>query len=101
MEKRYIGFPAIVAVTVLRVLEFLHLSPIYRWVYETATKDSFVSIERAQKKLGYTPKYSNKEALLRNYEWYLNNYKSFEGKTGVSHRVPWKQGILNIIKLFY
>ncbi len=99
--KKIHGFPAAPAIWGLRFLEFLHLSPLYKWVYETASKDSFVSIEKAEQKLGYKPKYSNKDALLRNYDWYLQNYESFEGKSGVNHRVPWKQGALKIIKMFY
>ena len=85
----------------LRFLEKLHLSPLYQWIYETACEDSFVSIEKAEKKLGFDPKFSNKDALLRNYEWYLANLKSFEGASGVSHRVPWKQGILRVAKMFF
>lgn len=99
--KKIIGFPAAPAIAVLRILEFFHLSPLYKWVYETASKESFVSIDKAQKILGYTPKYSNKDALLRNYHWYLDNLETFEGKSGISHRVPWKQGILQLLKLFF
>ena len=99
--KKIKGFPAKPAIWALRILEFMHLSPLYKWVYETACEDSFVSIEKAEKMLGFKPKYSNKDALLRNYKWYLENYKKYEGKTGVNHRVPWKQGILKIVKKFY
>ena len=99
--KKIHGFPAAPAIWGLRFLEFLHLSPLYKWVYETASKDSFVSIEKAEKMLGYKPKYSNKDALLRNYDWYLKNYEKFQGQSGVNHRVPWKQGALKIIKMFY
>lgn len=99
--KKIIGFPAEPVIFTLKVLEFLHLSPLYRWVYETADKDSFVSIDKAKKILGYNPKYSNKDALIRNFKWYMMNLKSFEKKFGVSHRVPWKQGILKIAKYFF
>lgn len=99
--KKIVGFPAAPAIFALRVLEFFHLSPLYKWVYETASKESFVSIEKAEKILGYAPKYSNKDALLRNYHWYLDNLDSFKGKSGVTHRVPWKQGILKLLKLFF
>jgi dTDP-D-glucose 4,6-dehydratase len=85
----------------LRVLELFHLSPLYKWVYETAHKDSFVAIEKAQRALGFNPQYSNKQALVRNYEWYIKNLKSFEGQSGVSHRVPWKQGVLRFFKWFF
>ena len=91
--KKIIGIPAKPLILLLRFLELLHLSPLYKWVYETAPEDSFVSIEKAEKKLGWNPLYSNKQALIRNYEWYLAHYKEYEQKTGVSHRVPWKQGI--------
>ena len=99
--KKIIGFPAGPMIWTLRFLELLRLSPLYKWVYETASKDSFVSIEKVEKKLGWHPKYSNKQALLRNYHWYLENLPKFEGKSGVSHRVPWKQGILKLAKLFF
>lgn len=99
--KRIIGFPASPMVVTLRVLEKLHLSPIYKWVYETAFRDSVVSIEKAEKQLGFKPKFSNKDALLRNYEWYLKNEEYFKNSSGVSHRVPWKQGILSFAKVFF
>lgn len=99
--KKIIGFPAWPMIWTLRILELFHLSPLYKWVYETAGKDSFVSIEKAERVLGFKPKYSNKEALIRNYRWYLDNLKEFQNKSGISHRVPWKQGILKLIKLFF
>jgi nucleoside-diphosphate-sugar epimerase len=85
----------------LRALEALHLSPLYKWVYETVTKDSFVSIEKAQQKLGFAPKYSTREAMIRNYRWYVEHLEQFEGTSGVSHRVPWKQGVLGFAKLLF
>lgn len=99
--KKIKGFPAAPVIMMLRLLELLKLSPLYKWVYETASKDSFVSIEKAEQKLGYKPKFSNKDALLRNYKWYLENVDKFAKSSGVSHRVPWKQGILKLIKIFF
>lgn len=93
--------PAAPAILALRVLEALKLSPLYKWVYETASKDSFVSIEKAERVLGYAPKYSNKDALIRNYQWYRDNVSQFENQSGVSHRVPWKQGVLGVAKRFF
>jgi len=99
--KKIKTFPARPMIWSLRLLEYLHLSPLYKWVYETAAKDSFVSIEKAKKILGFKPKYSNKDALLRNYKWYSKNLENIEGQSGVSHRVPWKQGILAFFKKFF
>jgi nucleoside-diphosphate-sugar epimerase len=99
--KRVIGFPAGPLIWTLKVLELLHLSPLYRWVYETAAKDSFVSIERIETRLGFAPKYSNREALIRNYDWYVANRAKIRGTSGISHRAPWKQGILRLAKRLF
>lgn len=99
--KKIRPIPATPAILALRFLEFLRLSPLYKWVYETASKDSFVSIEKAERLLGFRPKYSNKEALLRNYRWYLANLDRFQGASGVSHRAVWRQGILHFAKRFF
>jgi nucleoside-diphosphate-sugar epimerase len=99
--KRIIGLPKGPVILALKVLEKLKLSPLYAWVYETAGKDSFVSIEKAERVLGYDPQYSNKDALIRNYVWYLEHREELEKKSGVTHRVPWSQGILKLAKLFF
>lgn len=101
--KRIVSFPGMawLMIWTLRALEAFNLSPLYKWVYETASKDSFVSIEKAERVLGYNPRYSNKDALIRNYQWYLDNLDKFEGQSGVSHRVPWNQGILKVVKAFF
>ena len=99
--KKIRGTPVKPIVFILRILEALKLSPLYPWVYETASTDSFVSIEKAEKLLDFKPKYSNKDALIRNYEWYVAHLAEFAGKSGVSHRVPWKQGLLACAKWFF
>jgi nucleoside-diphosphate-sugar epimerase len=99
--KRIIAFPRWPAVQALRLLEALHLSPLYRWVYETAGTDSFVSVERIEARLGYAPRFSNREALLRNYRWYLAHRDEVRATSGVSHRVQWRQGILRLLKAMF
>ncbi|MBK7228281.1 MAG: NAD-dependent epimerase/dehydratase family protein [Ignavibacteriales bacterium] len=99
--KKIVGLPEKPIIFTLRFLEALKLSPLYKWVYETASKDSFVSIEKAEKILGYKPSFSNKDALIRNYKWYIEHRSEFINKDGVSHRVPWKQGILRFAKIFF
>lgn len=99
--KKIMPVPAAPLIFTLRALEAMHLSPLYKWVYETAPHDSFVSIEKAEKTLGFKPKYSNEEALVSNYKWYMSNLHKFENQTGISHRVPWKQGILKAVSWFF
>jgi nucleoside-diphosphate-sugar epimerase len=99
--KKIVPLPEKPVIGTLKLLEALKLSPLYKWVYETASKDSFVSIDKAEQVLNFTPKFSNKDALVRNYRWYLENLDSFKDQTGISHRVPWKQGILSVAKKFF
>jgi len=101
--KKIIPLPAGPVVLALRILEALKLSPLYPWIYETASKDSFVSVEKAQKKLAYQPQYSNQQAMIRNYHWYLQNrdWLQAEPGTGVTHRLPWKQKALKWVKVFF
>ncbi len=99
--KCVIGTPAKPLIWTLRILERFKLSPLYKWVYETADKDSYVSIDKARKVLGWEPKYSNVDALIDSYDWYRQHYQEYIGKSGVTHRVPWKQGILTLIRAFF
>jgi len=96
--KRIVGFPATPMIWTLRALEKLGVSPLYKWVYETASKDSFVSIDKARQRLGWEPRHSNADALLRNLAWYRANRERYAAQSGVSHRLPWKQGALGIVR---
>jgi nucleoside-diphosphate-sugar epimerase len=100
-RKRIIPLPAEPVIWALRILDRLGLSPLYPWVYETVGKDSFVSIEKAERVLGFKPVYSTRQALVRNYRWYLSSYEKFAGQSGVTHRVPWSQGALGLAKLVF
>lgn len=96
--SRIFHIPSKPAKATLAALEFMKLSPVYRWVYDTADQDSWVSTEKAEKELGWTSKYSNQDALINTYDWYLGEGKIMAQKTGTGHRVAWKQGILRVVK---
>jgi len=73
------------------------LSPLAEWHYKTAHKDSFVSIERARELLGWEPRLSNAETLCATYDWYLEHLADMRG-AGTTHRVPWNQQALGVLK---
>jgi nucleoside-diphosphate-sugar epimerase len=81
----------------LRGLELLRVSPLAEWHYKTAHKDSFVDVSKAQRLLGWQPRLSNRDALIETYDWYLANRGSVGG-AGVTHRVPWNQQALGLLK---
>ena len=99
--KHVVPIPEGPAILALRTLERLGLSPLYKWIYEQVGKESFVSIDQAKKTLGFSPLYSNQDALIRNYDWYVANLERLSTRTGVTHRVAWAQGALKLAKLIF
>jgi nucleoside-diphosphate-sugar epimerase len=89
------------AILLLGLARALRLSPLYRWIYETAAKDSFVSVEKISSRLGFSARYSNEQALLRNYDWYVAHRDQLGAATGVTHRVPWERGALRLAEVFF
>jgi nucleoside-diphosphate-sugar epimerase len=81
----------------LRALELLRVSPLAEWHYKTAHRDSFVDVSKAQRLLGWQPRLSNERALIETYDWYLANRGRVRA-VGVTHRVPWNQQALGLLK---
>ena len=99
--RRVAHLPRWPTVAALRVLATLGLSPLYPWIYETADHDSEVSIDKLRSHLGYIPQHSNEEALRANFDWYLANRDRFAGRRGITHRLPWRRGVLEWAKYLY
>ena len=98
-KSKVFSTPAFLVKKALWIFEKLKLSPLYQWVYDTADRDSFVSIDKLTETLNWHPKYSNSDALIKAYKWYYKNYKEIKSRgSGVTHTIGWKQGILGIIK---
>ena len=89
--------PARPAEIALRALELAKLSPLAEWHYRTAHKDSFVSIDRARSLLDWEPRLSNAETLRATYDWYLA-HRDEQRAAGTTHRVPWDQRALGLLK---
>jgi nucleoside-diphosphate-sugar epimerase len=96
-SSRLTPVPARPAEIALRALELLRVSPLAEWHYKTAHRDSFVDVSRAERLLGWRPGFSNAEALCRTYDWYLAHRENL-GAAGVTHRVPWNQQALALLK---
>lgn len=85
----------------LFLFEKMGISPLYQWVYDTADKDSFVSINKLTKVLSWKPEYSNSDALIKAYQWYQKHYREIKAASpGITHTVGWDQGILKLFKKF-
>ena len=81
----------------LRALELLRVSPLAEWHYKTAHRDSFVSTAKAERLLDWEPRLSNARTLCETYDWYLANRERARA-AGTTHRVPWNQQALGLLK---
>ena len=95
--SRLYPVPARPAELALRGLELARLSPLAEWHYRTAHKDSYVSIDKARAVLGWEPRLSNAETLCATYDWYLAHLDELRD-AGATHRVPWDQRALGLLK---
>jgi nucleoside-diphosphate-sugar epimerase len=95
--SRLTPVPAKPAEIALRALELARLSPLAEWHYKTAHRDSFVDVSKAERLLGWRARLSNAEALCETYDWYLAHRDTL-GSAGTTHRVPWNQQALGILK---
>jgi nucleoside-diphosphate-sugar epimerase len=96
-DSRLTPVPVKPAEVILRGLELARVSPLAEWHYKTAHRDSFVDVSKAERLLGWRPRFSNQAALIETYDWYLAN-RSTARAAGVTHRVPWNQQALGLLK---
>ncbi len=96
-RSRLRPMPARPAELALRALELARLSPLAEWHYRTAHRDSFVSIEKARRLLGWEPRLSNADTLRATYDWYLTHRAGMRA-AGTTHRVPWDQRALGVLR---
>jgi nucleoside-diphosphate-sugar epimerase len=90
--------PARPAELALRALELARLSPLAEWHYRTAHRDSYVDVSKARRLLDFAPRLSNERTLCETYDWYIATPEARTGAAGVTHRVPWDQRALRVLK---
>jgi nucleoside-diphosphate-sugar epimerase len=97
-RSRIIRLPAAPARVVLAGLGLVRLSPLAPWHYRSADRDFSVDVSRTERKLGWTPQYSNAEALWRSYEWYVEHRPELGIAAGATHRAPWREKALGLAR---
>jgi nucleoside-diphosphate-sugar epimerase len=100
--KRVVSLPARPALAALRGLERARLSPVYGRLVHKLLADSYVSIDKARARLGFTPAMSNRDAILATYRWWQTHHRTSHTPTnGRTSRDPWRQGALGAVKVFF
>lgn len=100
--KRVISLPARPALAALAALQRLRLSPVYGRLLHKLMADSYVSIDKARSRLGFTPKQSNQDAILATFDWWRSQREAAPATAGGrTSREPWRQGALSLAKIFF
>jgi 2-alkyl-3-oxoalkanoate reductase len=104
--KRVVSMPSRPALTVLRALERTRLSPVYGRLLSKLLADSYVSVDKARTRLGFRPRMSNQDAILRTYDWWREHRATAASVpkgtgAGRTSRDPWRQGVLGLAKVFF
>lgn len=81
----------------LRALHIARLSPLSEWHYRTADRDCFVDVAEAERGLGWSPRYSNRQALARAFDWYASS-RPVRLRTGPTHRTAWNEKALGLLR---
>ncbi|MBO4204957.1 NAD-dependent epimerase/dehydratase family protein [Micromonospora echinofusca] len=100
--RRVVGLPAGPALAALRALERSGLSPVYGRLLYKLRADSYVSIDKARRQLGFQPRLSNRQAILNTYDWWRTQRGvATPAGDGRTSREPWRQGALSLAKIFF
>lgn len=86
------------AVPLLRAAYRAGVSPVYPWVIETFLRDSLADVSRIRDRLGFVPRYSNQQALLRGFAWYQAHAAELTTDDGTGHRTAWSDGALSVAR---
>lgn len=97
-SSHIVGLPVGMSVLALRMLDRCKLSPLAPWHYETYHLPFHFDVEPLIK-MGWQPKYSNREMFLESYQWFIENRERLQiEKNASAHRRPLREGILNILR---
>ncbi|MEW5658602.1 NAD-dependent epimerase/dehydratase family protein [Streptomyces cinereoruber] len=105
--KRVRSMPARPALAALSLLQRSGLSPVYGRLLHKLLDDSFVSTDKARDVLGFRPKHSNQDAILRTFAWWREQRHTPAGarpakrSEGVTSVEPWRQGALSLAKVLF
>lgn len=97
--SRVRSVPMLPAVVFMRLTSVLGLSPLGPYHALMYGRSLWFDIAKAQRELGWQPRFSNAEMFAQTYDWYLANRDKVLATSGASHhRSAVKQGVLALVK---
>ena len=97
--SRVRSVPMLPAVLFMKLTSALGLSPLGPYHALMYGRSLWFDSAKAQRELGWQPRFSNEEMFAQSYEWYLANREKALSTSGAAHhRSAVKQGILALAK---
>lgn len=89
--------PTEIAANIASALGLSPLGPYHSLMYG---RSMWFDISKAEKELGYAPKYSNTSMIIETYNWYLENKAELSKARQSHHKSPVKQQVLAFLPHF-
>jgi nucleoside-diphosphate-sugar epimerase len=97
-SSKVTSLPAPLTINTLRILDWLHLSPLAPWHYLTYHKPFYFDVEPLLK-MGWKPRYSNDEMFQESFDWFRQHQgRLVQEATASPHRNTVKQRVLALLK---
>ena len=100
--SKIVALPGGPALVLLALLDKLNISPLGVYQYTMMSRSIYADTTKIKRKLGWTPKKTNLDSFIENYQWYLQNKETFKelGKSDLSaNRSLPKKGVFALLKL--
>ncbi len=100
-RARVANLPKWPAVTAMRALHMLGLSPLGPYHYKMLAEDFIFDTSRIKTELGWKPTKNNTQMLIESYTWYVEHHDDvYDGGDRSAHRQPVKLQALALVKRF-
>jgi len=96
------SLPSSVVVPLMQFFAFIRLSPLSPFHALSYGEARYFNTNKTETELNWKSKYSNKDAIIQSYDWYLQNRESIllNASTNSHHKSAVSQGILSLVGKF-
>lgn len=94
-KAKLLPVPTAAIRAVLQPLDLIGKSPFNVWHWKSAPKPFYFDLSKTREGLGWEPRYSNAQALIRAYEHYLARP---EATSASAHRRPLEGGLAKVLR---
>ena len=93
------SLPSLVIIPLMKFFSFIRLSPLSPFHALMYGKSFYFDTTKIETELNLKPEFSNKNAIIQSYDWYVQNRESIllNTSTNSTHKSAVKQGVLSLV----